>query len=419
MQTINLKQSAYKETSLDRLLVTVMAAMPFLPYVLSAAILIIVSVSVLVINQTRAALMQQKRMCAVGLGITAASLTGSLIYGNVIGLWITLGVFLILTFAAYVRTVMNKALFDRVITVSCFGTFLQLIAVVFEAVYKSEAVREGYRPVGFAYNANYLGSIAVLAAIFSLIALFENKSIADVKKNILKNIMYAASVLANCIILLICESRSSLLGLMAGAFVLLLLKKQYILCAIGAAGGIGIWVLGYFYPQMLGWTNSLIFVFVQRYAIWICALAHFVQNPLTALIGRGPMSYRFIWQNGLADTKWSNPDWLAKQEYLKIPENELAQYANDIKIANHAHNVFVDTLINVGIIGALLYIALLLGFVQNGLRKLKSGDKTAFIAVIVALTVILVQGIPDVTIMWHQTATLFVLLCAASFKEEK
>ncbi len=405
-------------TSLDMLLITVMAAMPFLPYVLSAGILIAVSVSILIIRQTREAVRAHLRMYSVALAITLVSLIGSVIWKNIIGLWVTLGIFLVLTFATYARTVMNKALFKRVIYVNCGGAFLSLLVVLIQRMSDSNP---DYRPTGFAYNANYLGSIAVLSALLALIAFFENWQENKDKRFFIEKTLYLCTVLANCVTILICESRSSLLAIMAGVFMLLILKKQFVLCGVFAAGGVGVWLLGYFYPEAFGWANSLVFVFTQRFGIWICALDKFISSPLNILIGMGPMGYRFAWHNGEMSTKWLDANWLSKQEYLGIPNTKeaLDKYIFDISTANHSHNLAVDILINVGIIGALLYLVLFRSFLRNAFKKLKSGDKTAFVTTIVAVSAILVQGIPDVTIMWHQTATLFVLMCAASYTEKK
>ena len=84
---------------------------------------------------------------------------------------------------------------------------------------------------------------------------------------------------------------------------------------------------------------------------------------------------------------------------------------------HHAHNIFLDTLINVGIVGFLMYAALILTFVKRVFANLRGGDKTAFIVSALVIVEVLVQGIPDVTIMWHQTAPLFLIGCAAVAKE--
>lgn len=403
-------------TQLDMLLITVMAAMPFLPYVLSAGILIVISFSVLLIKQTRDAVRAHMRMYSVVLAITAVSTISSIVWKNVIGLWVTLGIFLVLTFAVYVRTVMNRQLFKRVIYVNCGGTLLSLVAVLFQRIREPNPE---YRPTGFAYNANYLGSIAVLSALLALIAFFEDWKEARDKRFIVEKIMYVFTVLANGIIILICESRSSLLAIMAGVFVLLLLKKKFILCGLCALGGVGIWLLGYLNPEVFGWANSLVFVFTQRFGIWICALDKFISSPLIILIGMGPMGYRFAWHNGKMSEKWLDAGWLSKQDYLRIPDTEAAyyKYMTDISTANHAHNLAVDILINVGVIGAVLYLVLCRSFLRSAFKKLKSGDRTAFITTIVAISAVLVQGIPDVTIMWHQTATLFVIMCASRYQK--
>ncbi len=401
-------------TRLDMLIITVMAAMPFLPYILSALTLIAVSITVLIVKQTRNAVRAHSRMYTIVLAITMLSLISSVIRKNIIGVFVTLGIFLVLTFATYARTVMNKTLFKRVVHVNCIGTFVSLAVVI---VQRLREANPDYRPTGFAYNANYLGSISVLSALLALIAFLEKTDNVLTKRKIREKTVYLFTLLANVVIILICESRSSLLGIMGGVFVLLLLRKNYLMCGVFAIGGVGVWILGYFYPDVFGWANSLVFSVTQRFGIWMCALDKFTSSPLNFIIGIGPMGYRYAWQSGQMSKKWLDSEWILSKEYLSVTEDAVDKYIFDVSTANHAHNLIVDTLINVGIVGAFLYLALLRSFLRNAFKKLKSGDKTAFITTLVAISAVLVQGIPDVTIMWHQTATLFVLMCASSYTE--
>lgn len=410
-----LRVRSEEHTGLDMLLITLMAAMPFLPYVLSAAVLIFSSASILIVKHTRNAVKAHSRMYTIVIAITLLSLVSSLISKNMTGVFVTLGIFLVLTFATYARTVMNKTLFKRVIHVNCIGTVVSLAVVI---VQRLSIANPDYRPTGFAYNANYLGSVSVLSALLALIAFLEKTDGSCEKFRVKEKAVYLFTLLANVVIILICESRSSLLGIMGGVFVILLLRKNYLICALFAVGGIGVWVLGYFYPDVFGWANSLVFSVTQRFGIWMCALDKFSSSPLNFIIGIGPMGYRYAWKNGLMSDKWLSSEWLVSQKYLAVTEETAEKYIFDVSTANHAHNIVADTLINVGLLGALLYLVLFRSFLRNAFKKLKSGDKTAFITTLAAIVAVLVQGIPDVTIMWHQTATLFVLMCASSYTEK-
>jgi O-antigen ligase len=150
----------------------------------------------------------------------------------------------------------------------------------------------------------------------------------------------------------------------------------------------------------------------------MCAIDIFLSNPLTILIGCGPMTYRFIWESGKMDgSKWTDLNYIIDQGFVSgtAPSYEQDAALNKIASADHVHNIVFDTVLNVGIIGALLYLLLISGFIKNAIAKFKIGDKKAFNLTVIAITAIFISGLADVTIMWHQTATLFALMCAASF----
>ena len=80
--------------------------------------------------------------------------------------------------------------------------------------------------------------------------------------------------------------------------------------------------------------------------------------------------------------------------------------------AMHAHNFFVDLLINVGIIGTAMYLLFFAFLIKEIVRAWRDKNKTGIILATLFVLEILVQGIPDVTIMWHQCGVLFVLVYA-------
>ena len=84
--------------------------------------------------------------------------------------------------------------------------------------------------------------------------------------------------------------------------------------------------------------------------------------------------------------------------------------------ANHAHNLLLDSLINVGIIGTALFV--LLAARMSGIvhRKRREGDGNGFILSVLLTAQIITQGIADVTIVWHQCAVLSALIMTSRFK---
>ena len=358
--------------------------MPYLHYIISGSLLVVSGIAILVIPRTRRLVLEQKELSLITGAIVLLSALSSVLSGNVIGLAVTLGIFMILTYAALLRSVMTPDLTQRVLYTVGVGSFFTLIIVLIQ---RFSEKNPGYRPTGWQWNANYLGSVAVLSALITLCAFFAENKNEDKKRTVLDKLFFGAAFLSNCIIILICESRSSLLALTVCFVLFLFLKKHYVLCGVAVLGGIGIWVAGLISPELFGWANSLAYVFIQRYDIWMCAFKSFLQGPIEFLIGRGPMTYRFVWA------------------------------AEGLYGADHAHNILFDTLINVGIVGLVLYLFLLSDFAKNMFKRNKANDNGAFLFSALALASILVQGIADVTVMWHQTASLFVLMCALNFQK--
>ena len=382
-ERLRVRSNADKD-ELNILLVMLVCIMPYMHYVPSSFLLIVTGLSVLAIKRTRALVIMQKEICIVGAAIVVLSGAGAAFSGNVIGLAVTLGIFLIFILLAYLKSVMTPFLTRLAFRTVGVGGIFTFVIVIIQRISERDP---GYRPTGWQWNANYLGAVSVLSAMICLLSVLDGCGCDEKRLITPEKCFFTASLLCNCASILICESRSSLLGLMACVAVILLLKKRFVIFSLCAVLGASVWALGYFKPELFGWANSLTYVFTQRFDIWMDAFRSFSQGPTEMLFGRGPMTYRFVWE------------------------------AEGLYQADHAHNILFDTLINVGVVGLFLYLALLFFIAKDALKGLKEGNKRAFAFTAVALTAVAAQGTADVTIMWHQTALLFVLMCGARPKE--
>jgi len=364
------------------------AIVPFCFHAVSAAIIIAVMCAILFDAKERAKAFSDREFSILSLCISGFSMLSSIISLNLIGMAISFGVFAISLIAGYIKAVINGEIFRKATVIIALGSCVALVTELFQkfVVYPDGDL---YRPTAGAFNANYLGALVVMAALIALVRIFDGEEIDRQHKWYdPPKFFWALIFVVNVLSLLICESRSSLLSLTVCVVVFMFLKKYYMLCGAVAVCGGGIWLLGWLKPELLSWTNSLTYIFTERMVIWKNALASFAQNPYTALVGRGPMTY------------------------FHVMEKE------QLFVANHAHNLLFDSLLNVGVIGTALYGLIALKAVKIGFKKHQSGDKNGFILSVLILVQIMVQGMADVTIMWHQCAILAVLIALAKYEKE-
>lgn len=350
----------------------------WLPFVLSGIIIVAVFFVIVLSEDTRAELLKNKRMlmlsCAIG-GITFLSAVFAL---NFIGILISFGVYFILICGCYIRATVEKLIWGKCCAILAFGSIAAAISAVIQRSYYQN---NDYRPTAGAMNANYYGALIVFTLIMAAVKWLEKDCDANdaLRWYHLPKWFWFLVCAVNIFALLYSRSRSSLLAFMVCVFVYLVLSRRYVLSALCAVCFAGVWAVGYFRPDIFNWQNTLTYIFEERFEIWKSAWQSYTGSIRSVLIGRGPMTY-----------------------YVVMDEEGLFS-------AHHAHNVFLDTLLNVGIVGLVLYALLLWDILKRSLGNLKNGGKEWLIAVIVIVE-ILVQGVADVTIMWIQTGIMFMLI---------
>ena len=80
----------------------------------------------------------------------------------------------------------------------------------------------------------------------------------------------------------------------------------------------------------------------------------------------------------------------------------------------HSHNLYLDTLLNYGVIGSLVIFFCAISQMRIIISRLKRNICTSMnLLILAALTAVLVHGLTDVTIFSPQTGMLFLLLCTS------
>ncbi len=351
-------------------------------YLVSGTILAILFGVMFLCKETRCAWMANKVWLTLMLSISGLSLFSSLLSGNSYGLIVTLVLFIVMSLGGCARSVMTDETFRKAEVFCGYGSIIAFMTAVIQN-FLIFGHNPDYRPTAGVFNANYYGTVAVMMSLICFIRLMGHGEENDGNVWYRPGKLFYITVLAcNVLGILICESRSSLLTLMVTFFLLLFLLGRYKLCAVAVILGAAVWLIGWFFPDLFSWTNSLSFIIGERAHIWKDALKSYVGSPVSILIGRGPMTYRMV------------------------------ANAEGLFYADHSHNLVIDMLINVGAVGTAIYIAIFCYFAKTMIESRKNGNKTAFILTAVFLCEILFQGIFDTTIMWYQTAMMFLIVFA-------
>lgn len=348
-------------------------------YVASAVMIVALLIAILLIPSTRKKLLCQKELLFCGTGIALFSFLVSVIAENLIGMAISAGVLVTVALGAFAKSVMTHKRFRGIQTVWCIGSIVSCLIALWQN-FIEHGESPAYRPMALAFNPNYYGALVAMTVIMCICNIFDGRyPNKDGEHDVRYRLFYLGALLVNCVALFVCECRSALLAVTACTVLYMLITGRYILVIVGVAAAVGIWTLGWFYPEIMSWTNSLSASFTVRADIWKESLRSFSQSPYTAIFGRGPMTYYHV------------------------------KEAEGLFEADHAHNILFDTLLNVGIIGTAMYALLFAYLIKEIFEAYKEGDKRAFAIGALFTVEIAVQGIADVTVMWHQSAVLFFL----------
>lgn len=306
------------------------------------------------------------------LAFTALIFSVSVIKQNLYGIGVSIIIFEFFVFFMYYRTIINRKLFSKIINlymiVSIFCFILTILTVLYKKFsmnlkfYEFIEYMSLHRPISSFFNTNYYATICEFIIIIAMYYFLSNKN----KKSRLY--FLCVSTLA-FIVLFLTENRTALPTILIATLVLSLTKNNKKVFAFLGVFTTVIVVLMFFsnkiFPRYEFIGNSL----GTRKEIWKNATELFKQ---TYLFGSGPMAYQ-------------NASWVTHP-------------------ANHAHNILLDVLINFGIIGNLVIAPLFIGLC----KQVYDIRKRNLFRLIIALTVVVIlHGMLDVTILWHQTAYIY------------
>ncbi len=362
----------------DRILYLLFGSV-FLPYYLTALVVLAVSIFIAVKRKIVGAFEKNNRIWI--MFFFTYTVIVSLCYRNWVGLACSIFAFLLLYVAIYVRMYITPHSFEKALTLCCIcGPITGIFCFAEYLMYWfGPAQTQEFRAELYFFNSNYLASI-----LGSVIILCAYKVVIH-KKHVL---WYFCAAALTALGAYLSGSMFVWIEVAVGCAVLLLISRQnQLLSALLLLMGTGIIIL-YFIPEILpriehaeGTTNN-------RIEIWNVCLDIIRKNPL---FGRGFLTY--------FHTQFEYPG-----SYF----------------STHSHNLIMETILSFGVIGTIPLSIYFFQYFKRVFLCHSAQSKYGSSVLILALTAaLLVHSIIDLTFMWIQTGLFFCLILGSIGLEER
>lgn len=311
------------------------------------------------------------------------SIVVSVIHQNSYGLMASIAILIFCMFFLFYRNKLTKTLFKdsiRVIVIMTGLTFIATIAkygILFLQNDMSLMALAEYsaenREISNYFNSNYYAMVCEMMIIVT-------GYLAHKSKKKIHRVLYICLTILAFGALILTGSRS---GLATAVLLLVLMnlkltKTKIGWIEVGIALFIGINIIGEtgLFPRFGTMEHAV----GLREKIWREALRIIDQNWLT---GVGPLGI-----------------------YSEV-------HSIGSRVVHHSHNIILDGLVNFGVMG----IALIFPFAKRIRDEVHHAKKSPYYTVILFLTaVIIIHGMVDVTIFWHQTAFIYFVFAISMGK---
>lgn len=359
---------------------TYTAAAIFLPYILAAIILIFLSLYIILNKQTRKMIFTGTNSLVLKL-LLAYVLTIPLLVENWIGFAAGVGVVFAIILGLFIRSIMTKDLFERLLTLICNFSLTSVgYAIVEKIAYMLDGGGSAHRISAVFFYPNYFGTIVGTVVIICAYKVLTRQ----------KHAWYYYMVAGlNIINMYLCKSMFVWVEVFIGVAVLLVILKRHLLLSIWlfTAAFAGFMVL-FLEVNVIPRLYDVEVTVRLRQNIWELTIGQILKAPL---FGHGFYSFMFLF-------------------------NESYHH----QIIPHAHSIYLDMLLNFGLIGTGLFLFYIVKFYKAVIRICFKQKNTGITSLILAVTAAAaVHGITDITLLWVQTLPLFLLILAGLGAFEK
>ncbi len=365
-----------RKLSFEEKLVFITAVSIMLPFYIGAAALIFNFIYILKSKKLDSLIVGSKENRWL-MGFILYSIVVCFFYKNGLGVLATLGMLIFFIYFIYNTRYLKEELVEKILTALIFLSALWFLNTILRASYIFFLSNEGMdgflrfismnRADSVFFNPNYYGMVGDFMFLIGLDRYMKEKGS--------QKLIYGMYLLIAAIAVFLSGSRGAQIALIFGALYLSVHKRDFettkiLAFAILIALGLVIITGNMAYTRIATITQDM----GLRKSIWGSAIRFINKNML---IGAGPLGMHAVY------------DLIKSREVI------------------HSHNLVLDFLVNFGFIGLLMIYPLFQGIYY----RLSTFKNSKLYGLIVAMTiVILVHGMVDVTIFWHQTAFIYFML---------
>lgn len=379
-QNVALKRRVDLSLTNTNNIITYTAVSIFLPYVLSTIVLIFLALYILVNKNTREMIFVHSgsKVLRVFFGYM---LIIPLIYRNWIGLMVGFCMILALSLGLFLRSAMTKEIFEKTLTLICaFSLTGAGYAIIEKLIHIIDDGRFNQRISAAFFHPNYFGTVVGTVIIICAYKVLTKQEYQW---------FYYTVAAINVISMYLCKSMFVWVEVFVGIAVLLFVLKRHRLLALWfAAAAIGAVLIFVLNLDIIPRLSDVEVTVRLRRQIWAQSISAIKENPL---FGHGFYSYMYLFNNS---------------------------YKN--QVIPHAHSIYLDSLLNFGLVGTVLFIWYFASCFKKTVIKYVKEKMSMITALIFAVTAAaLVHGLTDITLLWVQTLPLFLFILSGLGALEK
>lgn len=349
----------------------------FLPFQLTAVVLIILGLSLWILPKSRALLLRKRADCIL-IGIFfLINLIVSIIFSNWFGIMSAFAFLLIITLFEYSQSVMTSRLFENILSLICIMSILTTCSAIVERLIYIKL--EKYRCASFYFNPNYLGcilAVSVCVCAYKVIAR-RGKPLFFYCVAFFNGIgLYLSGSMFVWLTIFICLSLMLILFGEHQFLSILMIVASILMLIISAA------------PELIPRIDETVFTTENRINIWKTAITALGDYPL---FGRGFFTYYLI-----------QPDIAGAYP------------------TTHCHNIILDSLLNFGVINSLVLLFYLFRYYSLLIKCHELSKSKRISSFLIALSfAVMVHSMVDLTFIWIQTGIILILIMSGISAEKK